>query len=173
MRLVTFSKKVKDVKDEWKELYDKYEKRKRRIIIRILLVTIAIIIISGMILSLYSFEPSIPQENKNLSTDSNLQKINSDLSGAVSPGSYKMQTDVPDTQCFWIRSTTNENGFVLEVREYNSSSKNCIGEFLNKTEILLDKPINLIGNDCICGKKICELENVLENNITNLRIKGC
>lgn len=173
MRLVKFSKKVKDVKDEWKELYEKYEKRKRRIIIRMLLVTFAAIIISGIILSLYTFKPPPSQENKTVYPQTDLQKISSDLSGAVNPGSYKMQTELADTQCFWIRSTAGESGFVLEVREYNSSSRNCIGEFLNSTEIPLAKPLNLVGNDCICGKRICELENVLEGNMTSLKIKGC
>lgn len=154
------------MEDEWKKLYEKYEKRKRRIVNKILIVSIiAIAVMTAVVLlSPYMFSGFSSQTKEN---------IYSILQESANQGSYKFQTSLPDTQCYWIRSTAGESGFVLEVREYLSPQKNCIGEFLNSTEIQISKPINLIGNDCICGKKICELENVLENNATNLKLNGC
>ncbi|TRZ54841.1 hypothetical protein D4Q76_01550 [archaeon] len=149
------------MKDDWEKLYEKYEGRKRKIIIRIAAVT-AISILSMM--AIISLFPGKGGSGEN---------IYSVLQQASNPGSYKMRTAFADTQCLWIRSSANEKSFVLEAREYYSSEKNCIGDFINSTEIPLKGPINIVGNDCICGKKVCELENIFEGNITNLKIKGC
>ncbi len=155
--------------DEWKELYEKYEKRKRRIVNKILL---ASIIAAFSIAAIFYLSQNQDSESP-LPSGASPENIYSALQKSASSGSYSFATNLSDTQCYWLRSTANENGFALEVREYNSPEKNCIGDFLNRTEIPLEKPINLMGNDCICGKKICELENVLEGNRTNLKIKGC
>lgn len=160
--------------EERRALFEQYGRERRNKRIRTALIAL-ILLASIAAVYLYGASPNAPDEPGQQPTAiaAPPQYTGAVFANATNPGKYKLQTDLLDGQCYWVRSTTGMQGYVLEIREYNSSGKNCVGTLLNTTEIPLKKPLNIIGNDCICGKKVCELENVLEGKRINLKIKGC
>jgi hypothetical protein len=88
-------------------------------------------------------------------------------------GDYRIQTDLPEDRCYWIRTTSDGTNYILEILEYESSDNNCIGELINRTEIVTTQPVNILGSDCICGKSICDFKNELRENRVDLNVKGC
>jgi hypothetical protein len=151
--------------DDLESMYEKYKRKEGNGRIKALM---AVIFAGVLIVALYFLVSNMLSQPANSN-----EGIYSALQKSANNGSYRFETGLSDTRCYWIRSTTGGAGFALEVREYDSPSKDCIGELLNKTEIPIGGPVNIMGNDCICGAKVCELENVFEGERTNLKIKGC
>jgi hypothetical protein len=58
-----------------------------------------------------------------------------------------------NNSCYWIRSTVNETNYLLEITEYETSAnaKGCTGLPKETNYIVVDKPVNLNGEDCVCG----------------------
>jgi len=62
--------------------------------------------------------------------------------------------------CYWIRPGRDENGYYLEIKEYQNSGKikGCFGPVKNTKYIPVDHPTNIHGIDCICDGKIHQFD---------------
>jgi hypothetical protein len=73
--------------------------------------------------------------------------------------------------CFWVTPSHNGTNYILVIREYNSPTKDCTGEMINKTEIVIDQPVIINGDtSCICGGKQYLIEKLSEGNLMDFKI---
>lgn len=78
---------------------------------------------------------------------------------------------MPENSCFWITPSYNGTNYLLKIREYNSTTKNCVGELIKESEIVIDKPANIGGDtSCICGGKDYLIKKLSEGNLTDFSI---
>jgi hypothetical protein len=78
---------------------------------------------------------------------------------------------ISENTCFWITPSYNGTNYILKIREYDSPTKDCIGKLVNKLEIVIDNPANIIGNtSCICGGKEYLIKKLSEGGLTNFNI---
>ncbi|MDI6826788.1 MAG: hypothetical protein QMD36_06465 [Candidatus Aenigmarchaeota archaeon] len=68
--------------------------------------------------------------------------------------------------CYWIKSTTNETHYILQINEYESPGV-CEGFVKNSASIGLDQWLNVFG-DTSC---LCKGEYILRMEVSGLRIK--
>jgi len=78
-----------------------------------------------------------------------------------------------ENTCYWITPSYNGTNYLLEIREYDSPTKDCVGTFINQTDIVIDKPGNIMGDtSCICGGKEYLIKKLSEGDLTNFVISG-
>jgi len=61
--------------------------------------------------------------------------------------------------CYWIKSTTDENHYILQINEYESSI-NCVGFVKDRVTIRLNQWLNVFGDtSCLCkGEYLLKME---------------
>ena len=64
----------------------------------------------------------------------------------------------------------NGTNYILVIREYNSTTNDCIGELTNTMEIAIDNPANIVGTSCICGGRQYLVKKLSEGGLTNFEI---
>jgi hypothetical protein len=82
-----------------------------------------------------------------------------------------MISGLPENTCFWVTPSHNGVNYTLVIREYDSPTKNCIGKLIQESEIVIENPINIMGDtSCICGGKKYLIEKMSEGGLTSLNI---
>lgn len=106
-------------------------------------------------------------------------RIESDIKTSLEDLSKKNEGEInlnvkKSNACYWIRPTVNETNYLIQITEYETSDKikGCMGIPKETRYIVVDKPINLQGNDCVCGnlKQLLKIENL--GNTKQLKISA-
>jgi hypothetical protein len=128
---------------------------RKYLIILSILVVISFFFFIRSIQTGYFIIPSVRTESEIKST---LEDLSKEEKGEINLDFKKSNT------CYWIRPTVNETNYLIEITEYETSAntKGCMGLPKGKKYIVVDKPINLQGNDCVCGnlKHLLKIKNI-------------
>ena len=134
---------------------------------------ILFVVLIGLILSLSFLFKSIPIQKIRLSITGLFTQIRteSDITTAINKltggEEHILLKIAEEDKCYWVTSSMRRKNYVLEIREYHSTTEPCLGFPLGESEISLDHGINIIGDtDCLCGGR----EYLLEWGEIGLRI---
>jgi hypothetical protein len=79
-------------------------------------------------------------------------------------GEDELVVKIQNNTCYWVKSTSNETHYILQINEYESSV--CVGFVKNSMSIGLNRWVNVLG-DTSC---LCNGEYILRMEAGNLKI---
>ena len=60
--------------------------------------------------------------------------------------------------CYWIKYTDNSTNYLIQMNVYDNPEHNCMGVVKERKYIVVDHPVNIQGNICVCYDEDYSLE---------------
>lgn len=52
--------------------------------------------------------------------------------------------------CYWIKYTDNQSNYLIQMNVYDNPEHDCMGVLKERKYIIIDRPVNIQGNICVC-----------------------